>query len=159
GMHTVTLRVTQDDGQQVCCTATVTISEPAPTAICQNVTKTLATASATVLATEVNNGSDRRSVGSARSLEIGEAENTATGGSDCTTLEGFAASVRYGCADAAAGGMHIVTLRVTQDDGQQVCCAATVTISEPAPTAICQDVTKTLATASATVLATEVNNG
>ncbi|MFQ5425386.1 MAG: hypothetical protein ACE5F9_15585, partial [Phycisphaerae bacterium] len=89
---------------------------PAPTAVCQNISRTLAGGTVTVLAAEVDGGSTSGGACTISNLQI----RLTAGGS-------FGPSVTFNCADL---GPQSVTLRVTQDDGQVNECTATVTVQD-----------------------------
>ena len=106
---------------------------PPPTAVCQNIARSLVGSSVTVLSGEVDNGSTAGSGCTISSVEIRKTVGGVNGPSvtfDCTEL----------------GGQN-VTLRVTQDDGQTDECTATVTVSDDTPpTVTCMDTTVMLST-------------
>jgi hypothetical protein len=138
GPNTVTLTVTDVNGLQSTCTATVTVADNiAPTALCQDVTVYLdADGNASVTAAQVNNGSY----------------------DNCGIQEMSVSPSTFTCADV---GPNTVTLTVTDVNGLQSTCTATVTVADNiAPTALCQDVTVYLdADGNASVTAAQVNNG
>jgi hypothetical protein len=138
GPNTVTLTVTDVNGLQSTCTATVTVVDNTPpTAICQNVTVYLdADGNASVTAAQVNNGSF----------------------DNCDIQEMSVSPSTFTCADV---GPNTVTLTVTDVNGLQSTCTATVTVADNiAPTALCQDATVYLdADGNASVTAAQVNNG
>jgi subtilisin-like proprotein convertase family protein len=122
GANTVTLTVTDGAGNTNTCTATVTVQDNvAPTAICQNVTVQLdAAGNATVTAGMVDNGSSDACGIASTSLS-----QTAF---DCTHV-----------------GNNLVTLTVTDNNGNVSTCNAQVTVQDlVAPTATCQNITVSL---------------
>ncbi|MFQ5429645.1 MAG: thrombospondin type 3 repeat-containing protein, partial [Phycisphaerae bacterium] len=105
----------------------------APTAVCQNITRSLSGSAVTVTAAEVDNGSTAGSGCVLSSLEI----KKTVGGT-------FGPDVTFTCGDLGPQG---VTLRVTQDDGQTAECTATVTVQDTTPpTVACQNITVSLDT-------------
>jgi hypothetical protein len=138
GPNTVTLTVTDVNGLQSTCNATVTVTDNiAPTALCQNVTVYLdASGNASVTAAQVDNGSY-----------------------DNCGIQGMSVSPNsFTCADV---GPNTVTLTVTDVNGLQSTCNATVTVTDNiAPTALCQNATVYLdASGNASVTAAQVDNG
>jgi hypothetical protein len=138
GANTVTLTVTDVNGNSSSCNATVTVQDNvAPTAICQNVTVQLnASGTASVTAAQVNNGST----------------------DNCAIQSVSVSPNTFTCANV---GANTVTLTVTDVNGNVSSCNATVTVQDNvAPTAICQNVTVQLnAAGTASVTAAQVNNG
>ncbi|MCB0572861.1 MAG: hypothetical protein KDC66_24000, partial [Phaeodactylibacter sp.] len=138
GSNTVTLTVTDVNGNSSTCSANVTVQENIPpTALCQNVTVQLnASGSASVTATQVNNSStDNCSISS-----MSVAPNT------------------FGCIDE---GENAVTLTVTDGSGNSSTCSATVTVEDnQLPVAVCQNVTVQLdASGYGSTTAAEVGSG
>jgi len=138
GANTVTLTVTDNNGNVSTCTATVTVEDNvAPTAVCQDITVQLdATGTVTIAGADVDGGStDNCSVAS-----LGVSPNT------------------FNCGDV---GANVVTLTVTDGSGNSSTCSATVTVEDNvAPTAICQDLVISLdGTGNASILASDVDNG
>ncbi|BFP42033.1 hypothetical protein FGF1_28780 [Flavobacteriaceae bacterium GF1] len=109
GTNTVTLMVTDNNGNEEDCTATVTVEDNlAPTAICQDTTVELDTeGSATIAVADVDNGSSDNS-GTTVSLSL-----------DRTS---------FNCSNV---GENTVTLTVTDDSGNTTSCTATVTVTSP----------------------------
>ncbi|AJR04929.1 beta strand repeat-containing protein [Siansivirga zeaxanthinifaciens] len=138
GDNTVTLTVTDVNGNASTCTATVTVQDNVPpTALCQNVTIQLdATGNASVTPAQVDNGSS---------------DNCAV---DTITLS----QTDFTCAEV---GDNTVTLTVTDVNGNASTCTATVTVQDNVPpTALCQNVTIQLdATGNASVTPAQVDNG
>jgi PKD repeat protein len=138
GANTVTLSVTDVNGNSSTCTATVTIQDNvAPTTVCQNITVNLnAAGNATITAAQVNNGS-----------------------SDACGIASLSVSPSsFTCANV---GANTVTLTVTDVNGNTSTCTATVTVVDvTAPTAICQNISVNLnSSGNATITAAQVNNG
>jgi uncharacterized protein YrzB (UPF0473 family) len=141
GAQTVTLTVTDANGNTSTCDATVTIEDNiAPTAICQDITVQLdATGNVTITAAQIDNGS---------SDNCGAVTLTINGGADQTF-------------DCSSVGAQTVTLTVTDANGNTSTCDATVTVEDNvAPTALCQDITVQLdATGNVTITAAQIDNG
>lgn len=140
GTNTVTLTVTDVNGNSANGTATVTVEDKiAPTVNTQNVTIYLnASGQATVTAAQVNNGStDNCSIPS-----TGYALNKTS--FDCSNI-----------------GANTVTLTVTDASGNTANKTATVTVLDKiAPTASCKPVTVYLgANGQISIVANDVNNG
>lgn len=150
GAQSVTLRVTQNDGQTRTCTRNVSITEPAPTALCKNISAALSGGTAMVNAGDVNNGSTAGG-GCTPTLGIATGDQSAL----CASAS-FASSVSFGCNEL---GPNTVTLRVGQPDGQTACCTAVVTVTEPAPTVLCKNISAPLSGNTALVNAGDVDNG
>jgi hypothetical protein len=138
GENTVTLTVTDVNGNITTCDALVTVEDNiAPIAICQDVTVQLdATGNGSTTAALVDNGS-----------------------SDACVIASLVLSqTAFNCSEV---GDNIVTLTVTDLNGNSSACTATVTVEDNvASVAICQDVTVQLdATGNGSTTATAVNNG
>jgi hypothetical protein len=137
----VTLTVTDANGNTSTCDATVTIEDNiAPTALCQDITVQLdATGNVTITSAQIDNGS---------SDNCGAVTLTIGGGADQTF-------------DCSSVGAQVVTLTVTDANGNTSTCDATVTIEDNiAPTAICQDITVQLdATGNVTITSAQIDNG
>ncbi|MEQ9405584.1 MAG: LamG-like jellyroll fold domain-containing protein [Cyclobacteriaceae bacterium] len=137
GANTVTLTVTDDEGNSANATATVTVVDNTnPTVVTQDITVSLdATGNATIVAGDVNNGSSDNC-----SVNLGL---------DVTTFD---------CTDV---GANTVTLTVTDDEGNSANATATVTVVDNTnPTAVTQDISISLdATGNATIVAGDVDNG
>ena len=138
GSNTVTLTVTDVNGNTDDCTATVTVIDSvAPTAVCQDITVYLdGSGNATITAGDIDNGS-----------------------SDNCALAGIAVvPSSFTCANV---GANTVTLTVTDVNGNTADCSATVTVIDSvAPTAVCQDITVYLdGSGNATITAGDIDNG
>lgn len=138
GSNSVTLTVTDVNGNMSTCGSTVTVQDNiAPTAVCKNVTVQLdASGNVSIGATDVNNGSfDNCSIAT-----LSVSPNT------------------FNCSNV---GNNSVTLTVTDVNGNTSTCTSVVTVQDNvAPLAICQPVTVQLdASGNATVTASQVNNG
>ncbi|NOR29025.1 MAG: HYR domain-containing protein, partial [Lutibacter sp.] len=138
GDNTVTLTVTDNFGNAATCDAIVTVEDTtAPTAICKPLTVALdALGNATILASQINNGSN-----DACGISSISASKTVF---DCTNV-----------------GVNTVTLTVTDNNGNTSTCDATVTITDDVnPVAVCKNITVNLdAFGNATIVGTDVDNG
>lgn len=138
GDNTVTLTVTDVNGNVSTCTSTVSVNDlTPPTAICQDITIQLDTdGNATIVAADIDNGSF-----------------------DNSAIVSYVLSVTsFDCSNT---GANTVTLTVTDDSGLTDSCTATVTvIDDTAPNAVCQDITIQLdASGAATITASDIDNG
>ncbi len=137
--NTVTLTVTDVNGNDSECTATVTVVDSVdPVAICQALTVQLdASGNGSTTAAEVNNGSN-----DACGIQSLALDNTS-----------------FTCANV--GSSNTVTLTVTDVNGNDNECTATVTVVDSVdPVATCQAVTVQLdALGNGSTTAAEVNNG
>ena len=138
GANTVTLTVTDNNGNTATCTGTVTVEDTVPpVAICQDITVQLdATGNASITAGDIDNGS-----------------NDACG-IDTLTV----APNSFTCTNV---GTNTVTLTVTDNNGNTATCTGTVTIEDTVPpVAICQDITVQLdAAGNASITANDIDNG
>ncbi|MEM6998893.1 MAG: Calx-beta domain-containing protein, partial [Pseudomonadota bacterium] len=138
GANTVTLTVTDNNGDTNTCTATVTVEDNVdPVATCQNITVQLdATGNATITTGDINNGSSDACGIASLSLD-----DTAF---DCTEV-----------------GANTVTLTVEDNNSNTSTCTATVTVEDNVdPVATCQNITVQLdATGNATITTGDINNG
>ncbi|BFP42072.1 hypothetical protein FGF1_29170 [Flavobacteriaceae bacterium GF1] len=106
GTNTVSLAVNDSNGNVATCQTEVTVEDDtAPTAICRDITVELATGSATIVPTEVDNGSVDNS-GETVLLSLNR--------------------TNFGCSDV---GQHTVTLTVIDTSGNTDRCTATVTVT------------------------------
>ncbi len=138
GNNTVTLTVTDNNGNTSTCTSTVTVEDNvAPTALCQDITVQLdASGNASITAADVDNGSN-----------------------DACGIASLSVSPNtFDCTDV---GNNTVTLTVTDNNGNISTCTSTVTVEDNVPpVAICQDITIQLdAAGNATISATDIDNG
>ncbi|MBI1288207.1 MAG: HYR domain-containing protein, partial [Flavobacteriales bacterium] len=142
GTNTITLTVTDVNGNVSTCDATVTIEDNVdPTAVCQNITVQLdGTGNLTVLATDIDGGS------------------TDACGVASVTIDGGNASQNFDCSNV---GTNTITLTVTDVNGNASTCDATVTIQDTVdPAAVCQDITVQLdATGNASISTIDIDNG
>jgi hypothetical protein len=138
GMNTVTLTVTDVNGNSATCTATVDVQDNvAPSAVCQTATVQLdASGNGSITAADVDGGS-----------------------SDACGIASL--SVNPSAFTCANVGSNTVTLTVTDVNGNSDTCTATVNVVDnTAPTASCQNVTVQLNGAGlASVTAAQVDNG
>ncbi len=122
GANTVSLTVTDADGNSDNCTASVTVVDNvAPSAVCQNTTVQLnASGNGTLNASSVNGGST----------------------DNCAVSNSSVAPNAFTCANL---GSNPVTLSVVDASGNTSNCTAQVTVVDNlAPSAVCQSVTVTL---------------
>ena len=138
GENTVTLTVTDVNGNEATCSTTVTVEDAtAPTAVCQDITVQLgAGGTATIDASDIDDGS-----------------------SDACGIASLALdNTSFTCADI---GANTVTLTVTDNNGNASTCTSTVTIEDNiAPEALCQDITVQLDENGATsIIASDIDNG
>ncbi|KAA3623922.1 MAG: HYR domain-containing protein, partial [Bacteroidetes bacterium] len=138
GNNTVTLTVTDVNGNVSTCTANVTVEDNvAPNAICQPTTVQL----------------DANGNGSITAADVDGGSNDACG---IASLSVSPSS--FNCSNV---GANTVTLTVTDNNDQVSTCTATVTVEDNvAPTAVCQDITVYLDnTGNASIAATDVDGG
>ena len=138
GSNTVSLWVTDNNGNIDSCTAVVMVHDSiAPTAICQNISVLL----------------DSTGFASIQAAQIDNASNDA-----CGIMSISASDTSFSCADI---GSNTVTLTVTDNNGNTSTCTSTVTVNDSVvPVAICQNLTVFLDTAgTANISAAMVNNG
>src|SRR5439155_692658 len=137
GPNTVSLTVTDENGNTNTCTATVLVQDTvAPTALCQTLTVQLdATGNATITPAQINNGSF-------------DACGIASLSLDKTSFD---------CSNV---GANTVTLTVTDNNGNTNTCTTAVTVVDPVlPVAVCQDLTVQLnASGNATITPAQINN-
>lgn len=138
GPTTVTWTVTDVNGNSATANQTVTVVDnQAPQVLCQNVFVNLdATGSATVTATQVDNGST----------------------DNCSVASLALSQTSFGCANV---GVNSVTLTVTDNTGNISTCSAFIIVSDiTAPVALCQNVTLNLdpITGEGTITPVQVNN-
>ena len=138
GANTVTMTVTDANGNVSTCTSTITVQDNInPTAICQDLTVQLdASGAGSITASQVNNGSFDNCVITTLALD----------------------KMNFTCADV---GANTVTMTVTDINGNTGTCTSTVTVQDNvAPIAICQDLTVQLdASGAGSITAAQVNNG
>ncbi len=137
GANTVTLMVNDAGGNTSTCSATVNVQDLLPpTALCKAATVQLdGSGNATVTTAQVNNGS---------------ADNCGTP----------ALSVNPSTFTCANLGANTVTLTANDGHGNTSSCSSTVTVQDPiSPTAVCQNISVTLSSGTASITASQVNNG
>ncbi|WP_417799794.1 PKD domain-containing protein [Tenacibaculum sp.] len=138
GVNTVTLTVTDVNGNSDMCTATVTVEDTTvPTVVCRDITVPLdASGNAAITAADIDNGSMDACGISSMSL-------------DKTTFD---------CTDI---GVNTVTLTVTDVNGNSNTCIATITVEDTTvPTVVCRDITVSLDdTGIATISTADIDNG
>lgn len=147
GTQTVTLTVTDVNGNTATCASSVLVRDTvAPTMVCNNTTLSLSAVGGTVTLVPA---------------DIGSGSTDACGISTRLIREGgsgpFLSSILYNCAQV---GPHTVTFQATDVNGNVGTCNATVTIQDITnPTALCQNIVTNLnAGGTSTVLATQLNN-
>src|SRR5437868_11067515 len=138
GPNPVTLTVTDVNGNEQTCTATVTVEDKVkPVAVCQNITVQLdATGNASITAAQINNGStDACGIASVR-----------------------VTPTTFTCANV---GPNPVTLTVTDVNGNEQTWIASASGKDKVKTvAVCQNITVQLdATGNASITAAQINNG
>ncbi len=138
GANTVTLTVSDAEGNSDNCTATVTVQDTiSPTASCQNITVYLdGTGNASITSADVDNGSS----------------------DNCSTPSLGIDVSSFTCANI---GANTVTLTATDAEGNSSTCTATVTVQDTiSPTASCQNITAYLdGSGNATITAADIDNG
>ncbi|MEL0650570.1 HYR domain-containing protein [Algibacter sp. TI.3.09] len=138
GENTVTLTVTDINGNDSFCNAIVTVEDiTPPTAICQAITVQLdADGNATITTDQIDNGSNDACGILSTSLDI-------------TTFD---------CSNI---GDNTVELTVTDNNNNVSTCSAIVTVEDNiAPEAICQSITVQLdSNGTATIVADDIDNG
>ncbi|MFN7831240.1 MAG: HYR domain-containing protein, partial [Bacteroidota bacterium] len=141
GAQTVTLTVTDASGNTANCTSTVTVEDNgSPIAVCKNLVVDLdGMGMATVTGSQLDGGST-------------------DGCSGTGTLAFDPGTISYDCDSI---GVRIVTLTVTDENGNSSTCTSTVTVRDvTVPSAVCQSQTVQLDnTGNATVAASQINNG
>ena len=138
GENTVTLTVTDANGNSATCNAIVTIEDnTAPTAVCRDFAVQLdASGNASILATDVDNGSS----------------------DNCGISTITVSPNTFTCAEV---GDNTVTLTVTDVNGNTNTCNSTVTVEESIdPIAICNNITVQLdASGNASIAPADIDNG
>ena len=138
GGNTVTLTVTDVNGNSSTCSSTVTVQDNvAPVATCQNITVQLDnTGNVSIAGTDVNNGS-----------------------SDACGIATYVVSPNHFTCSNVGG--NTVTLTVTDVNGNSSTCSTTVTVQDNVvPVATCQNITVQLDnTGNVSIAGTDVNNG
>jgi hypothetical protein len=138
GTNSVTLTVTDVNGNSENCTATITVEDAIfPTIICQNLVVQLdANGEGTITPIQVDNGSNDNCGIDSYSLDIDT----------------------FGCDDV---GTNTVILTITDAGGNSVSCSSIITIEDNIdPVANCQDITVLLdENGNATITGDDINNG
>ncbi len=138
GSNAVTLTVSDSSGNTDNCTANVTVEDNVdPIAVCQDITVQLdGSGNATITGADVDGGS-----------------------SDACGIAGL--SVTPASFDCSTLGSNIVTLTVTDVNGNTSTCTANVAVEDNiAPSAICRDITVQLdGSGNATITAADVDGG
>ncbi|SDX36077.1 Calx-beta domain-containing protein, partial [Lutibacter oricola] len=139
GVNTVTLTVTDVNGNSSTCDTTVTIEDDVnPVAVCKNITVSLdINGEATITGLDIDNGSYDNCL---------------------STLNRVASPNTFNCSNI---GANEVVLTVTDPAGNSDTCSAIVTVEDTViPTVICQDITIQLdASGNATITANDIDNG
>ncbi|MBK7337304.1 MAG: choice-of-anchor D domain-containing protein [Saprospirales bacterium] len=138
GANTVTLTVTDNNGNTSTCAATVTVEDTTdPQALCQDATVAL----------------DATGNGSVSAAQIDDGSNDACGIASLSLDE-----TAFDCSDV---GINAVLLTVTDNNGNTSTCTATVTVEDITdPQALCQDATVTLdASGNGSISAAQIDNG
>jgi ACT domain-containing protein len=142
GTNTVTLTVTDVNGNVSTCDATVTVEDNVdPTAICQNITVQLdANGDLTIVSADIDGGS------------------TDNCGIASLTIDGGNTTQAFDCSNV---GANTVTLTVTDVNGNVSTCDATVTVEDNTdPTAVCQNITVQLdANGELTITSADIDGG
>lgn len=136
-VNIVTLTVTDETGASATCTATVTVNEGPPVAICQDVTISLdENGNGTVTASQVDNNST----------------------DDCGIEFYEVTPFLFDCDNL---GENVVTLTVTDSSGLTSTCTAIVTVEDNLPpVALCQDITVAIGAGGTVVIeAIDIDNG
>src|SRR5690606_26617171 len=138
GSNSVTLTVTDNNGNVSSCTANVTLEDNiAPQAICQDITVQLdANGQASIVAADIDGGSNDA----------------------CGIASLSAGQTSFDCSHI---GSNSVTFTVTDNNGNVSSCTANVTVEDNiAPQAICQDITVQLdANGQASIVAADIDGG
>lgn len=137
GTNIIKLTVLDESGNMAMCTAIVTVLTTPPVAICQNITVSLdATGTVTITGSQINNGSF----------------------DDCGMVSIVVNPSTFDCLDT---GANIVTLTVTDINGNTSTCTAIVTVEDNLPPiALCQDISIMLdSNGMATITPDDINNG
>ena len=138
GANSVTLTVTDGDGNASTCVSTVTVIDSvAPTAVCQNLTVYLdGSGNATITSADIDGGSS----------------------DNCGSVALTSSQTTFSCTDI---GTVPVTLTVMDGSTNSSQCVATVTVADTiSPTVACQNITVYLdGTGNATINTGDINNG
>ncbi|RKD99768.1 HYR domain-containing protein, partial [Marinifilum flexuosum] len=141
GTNTVTLRVTDPQGNYDECTTTITVVDNVdPLAICKDLTVQLdADGNASITPSQINNGST----------------------DNCTVIGASNLSLDVTSFDCSNIGFNTVSLTVTDEYGNSSTCTSIVTVEDKlAPNVLCQDITIQLeASGNATITPSQIDNG
>ncbi|MCB9233897.1 MAG: HYR domain-containing protein [Bacteroidia bacterium] len=148
--NTVTLTVTDVNGNQSTCTAGITVEDNVPpVALCQNLTIQLSAGT--------NNGDGAVSI-TPQQVDIGSSDN-------CSVANLALDNTSFDCSDVSTSP-NTVTLTVTDVNGNQSTCTAGITVEDNVPpVAICQDLTIQLSAGTnngdgaASITPQQMNNG
>ncbi|MCB9234633.1 MAG: HYR domain-containing protein [Bacteroidia bacterium] len=143
--NTVTLTVTDVNGNQSTCTAGITVEDNVPpVAICQDLTIQLSAGT--------NNGDGAASI-TPQQVDNGSSDN-------CSVANLALDNTSFDCSDVSTSP-NTVTLTVTDVNGNQSTCTAGITVQDNVPpVAICQNVTVQLnASGNGSITPQQVNNG
>ncbi|MCB9235899.1 MAG: HYR domain-containing protein [Bacteroidia bacterium] len=143
--NTVTLTVTDVNGNQSTCTAGITVEDNVPpVAICQDLTIQLSAGT--------NNGDGAASI-TPQQVDNGSSDN-------CTVASLALDNTSFSCADVSTSP-NTVTLTVTDVNGNQSTCTAGITVEDNiAPIALCQDLTiNTDSTGLVAITPQQIDNG
>ncbi|MCB9234635.1 MAG: HYR domain-containing protein [Bacteroidia bacterium] len=143
--NTVTLTVTDVNGNQSTCTAGITVEDNVPpVALCQNLTIQLSAGT--------NNGDGAASI-TPQQVDNGSSDN-------CSVANLSLDNTSFDCSDVSTSP-NTVTLTVTDVNGNQSTCTAGITVQDNVPpVALCQNVTVQLnASGNGSITPQQVNNG
>ncbi len=150
GDNTVTLTVTDEDGNINTCTATVTVEDVTPpVAVCQDITVQLdALGSVTVNGSDVNNNSTDNST-----CDLTYLVSTTENGT-------FASTISYDCDSVGSRTLYLM-VQDSAGNSSLAACSSTITVQDTvSPIASCKDITVQLdGIGNATITASQIDNG